>query len=167
MPRRVQHPSGSLQYARGSLCGRRGTSAAARDLVREMGSLESLQKNKCRAPAGRGGLIRNKQSQISPHVENPSGISTNAAPNLEKPKTIGKAAAPSTAFSPRFRGARAHTPLAPRGARAAQPRGPPIARGGAMGLPPWGEKPPAGLFVDPPERRPDPLIGPGAAPAPI
>ena len=50
-----------------------------------------------------------------------------------KPKTIGKATAPSTAFSPRFRGARPHTPLAPLGARAAQPRGNPIARGGAMG----------------------------------
>ena len=83
-----------------------------------------------------------------------------------KPKTIGKATAPSTAFSPRFRGARPHTPLAPLGTRAAQPRGNPIARGGAMGLGRQGKKPPAGRKKYPPKRRPDRPAGPGAAPAP-
>ncbi len=86
--------------------------------------------------------------------------------HLESQNNIGKTTAPSTAFSPRFRGARPHTPLAPLGARAAQPRGNPIARGGAMGRGRQGKKPPAGRKKDPPKRRPDRPAGPGAAPAP-
>jgi hypothetical protein len=166
MPRRVQHPSGSLQYARGSLCGRRGTPAAARDLVREMGSLENHGEATAGLQSNFGGLIKPKQSQISPPGENASGIPTNAAP-ISKPKPSAKPRRPALHFRPVF-AARAHTRPSPPGEPAR--RSPAALRlraaahwGSRLG----GKKPPAGLFEFPPERRPDPLIGPGAAPAPI
>ena len=122
MPRRVQHPSGSLQYARGSLCGRRGTSAAARDLVREMGQPRAPPIDKSTDQAGRGGLIHSKQSQILPHVENPSGISTNAAPSRKPKQYRQNHGAQHCIFAPFSRRAPTHPPCPPGSPRGAAPR---------------------------------------------
>ena len=167
MPRRLQHTSGGANQSAGQpLRSSRNFRAAPRETWCEKWAASSPFKKQLQGssrPRRARGVPR--RAKFCGTWKTLVGFLPMQRPS-RKPKTIGKATAPSTAFSPRFRGARPHTPLAPLGARAAQPRGNPIARGGAMGRGRQGKKPPAGRKKYPPKRRPDGPVGPGAAPAP-
>ena len=167
MPRRLQHTSGGANQSAGQpLRSSRNFRAAPRETWCEKWAASSPFKKQLQ------GSSRPRRARGVPRRAKFCGTWKTLVGflpmqrHLESQNNIGKTTAPSTAFSPRFRGARPHTPLAPLGTRAAQPRGNPIARGGAMGLGRQGKKPPAGRKKDPPKRRPDRPARPWAAPAP-
>ena len=87
-----------------------------------MGSLEPLQKATAGLRPASEGSWGAEESQILRHVENPSGISTNAAPISKAKNNRQSHGAQHRIFAPFSRRAPTHTPCPPGSPRGAAPR---------------------------------------------
>ena len=87
-----------------------------------MGSLEHQQKATAGLRPASEGSYKPKQSQILRHVENPSGISTNAAPISKAKNNRQSHGAQHCIFAPFSRRAPTHPPCPPGSPRGAAPR---------------------------------------------